>query len=155
MFSFPSCSQWASCRLGWFWPLSSWSSTAHCHPVRGPCSVSVAMRKPDRRCPVSAAGPKSSLPPWIFHLWILQNQCSVFAFPDRDHGSAFFFTTPYHFVFLCVYLSLCVCVYVFLIFPNLSPTLSALRKPHPLSPLLYPSPLPLPSLHFSLYKWYQ
>jgi len=90
----------ASCWCGWFWP---GSSPAHCHPVRGPSSVSVAIREADRWCPVSATGPKCSLPPWIFHLWILLNQCSVFAFPDRDYGSAFF--TP-------LLMSLYFCVFV-------------------------------------------
>lgn len=81
--------------------------------MRSPGLVSVARQEPDHWCPVSAAGLKSSLPPWIFHLWILQNQCSVFAFQDRDHGSAFSFTVPYLFVFLRV----CTCVSFF----NLSP----------------------------------
>lgn len=60
---------------------------------REACSLRVmrVIPEPDRRCPVFAAGPRSSLPPWIFHLRILQNQCSVFAFPDRNYGSAFSF----------------------------------------------------------------
>lgn len=107
--------------MGWFWPLSSWSSTTHGHPVRSPGSVSLAIWEADRRCPVSATGLKSSLHPWIFHLWISQNQCSVFAFPDWDHGSAFPFTTPHLSLFLR---GVCVrrysCVYIFLIFLNLS-----------------------------------
>lgn len=95
--------------------------TQHCHPVRIPGVVSVAIQEPDHWCPVSAAGLKSSLPPWIFHLWILQNQCSVFAFQDRDHGSAFSFTLPYLFVFLRV----CTCVSYFF---NLSPHCVPLRN---------------------------
>lgn len=118
----------------------------HCHPVRSPGLVSVAIQEPDHWCPVSAAGQKSSLPPWIFHLWILQNQCSVFAFQDRDHGSAFSFTTPYLFVFLSV------CTYVCVIFLNLSPHCLPLENHNVFMPLLHPhsssSPF-FPCLHFS------
>ena len=134
-----SRSRWAPRWLGWFWPPSNRSSAAQCHQARGPGSVSVAIREPDRRCPVSAAGPKSSLPPWIFHLWILQNQCSVFAFPDRDHGSAFSFATPH--LFLLCSLSACnrMCFLFSLIFS---------MKHMLILPLPYPAPPPLPPLHF-------
>lgn len=84
-------------------------------PRERPGSMSAAIPEPDRWCPVSTAGPKSSLPPWIFHLWILQNQCPVFAVADRVHGSAFSLTAPHLFLFLCVYL--CVCVYLSFIRP--------------------------------------
>lgn len=87
--------------------LISWSHAAHCHPMRGQDSVSITIQEPDRHCLISAAGPKSSSPRWIFHLWILQNQCSVFTFPGRDHGSAFSFTTAHLFMPVCVCVLMC------------------------------------------------
>lgn len=105
--------------MGWFWPLSSWSSTTHGHPVRSPGSVSLAIWEADHRCPVAATGLKSSLHPWIFHLWISQNRCSVFAFPDWDqHFLSPLLISPCFFGCLCA--CVLVCVYIFLIFLNLS-----------------------------------
>lgn len=133
-----------SCWLDYLWPLSSRSSTAHYHPVRGLGSVSLAILECDRWCPVSAAGPRAP----YSHGFFICGSCriNVLFLPSQTGNMDQHFLSP-----LLICSCFCACVYVCapecLIISyilNFPPTPSAPWKPHPLLPLLYPSSIPLP-----------